>query len=746
MGLFSQQGNTASNSIKLHSGEIDKKITDLLAKMTLEEKIGQMTQVALGVISQGEDGNGIPHKIDGVKLREAVVKYKVGSILNVIDGAYTIEHWHEIIQAIQDTVMKETPLKIPVLYGIDSIHGANYVVGSTIFPQNIGMAATFNGELVKKCAQITAYETRAAGLPWNFGPVLDMGRQPLWPRLFETFGEDTYLASIMAHESIKGMEGDNNLEKIDNTGVAACMKHYLGYGFPLSGKDRTPAWIPLGFLKEYFVPPFETAVKAGAHTLMVNSSEINGEPVHASRFYLKTLLREELGFEGLVVSDWKDIQNLHTREKVASSQKEAVKLAVMAGVDMSMVPSDFSFYEYLLELVKEGEVPVSRIDEAVRRILMVKFKLGLFENPYWDKALAAGVGSAENTQTALEAARESITLLKNDGVLPLAGGTRVLVTGPTADRLSVMSSGWTYTWQGNDEKRYPVEKDTIREALEKRFSKNNVVYEAGCLYDKEVDIRQALNKAKTVDVIVACLGEEAYCETPGNIDDLALPGIQYELVSKLCETGKPVILVMVEGRPRLIRGVVDKVKAVVMGYLPGNEGGRAIAEILAGDVNPSGKLPITYPRFANDLKCYDYKNSEVSDVNRYNPEFRFGYGLSYTEFTYEKLVLDKRVMEQNDGIEISVTVKNSGKVKGKEAVLLYVRDLVASVTPSVQRLKGFRKVELAPGEEKVVVFRLSPADLSFIGLDMKPTVEPGGFQVMVGSLTADFTLSPSSKN
>lgn len=727
-------------SVCFFSLVLNGQVDELVSRMTLEEKVGQMTQVTFAVIGGGGAN------VDMKKLRTAVVTYNVGSIFNVPDSALSIEQWHQIIRTIQDMAVKETRLKIPVLYGIDSIHGANYITTATIFPQSLGMAATFNPGLVKKESEITAYETRAAGIPWNFNPVLGVGRQPLWSRLFETYGEDPYLAGVMAEVYVKGQEGENNAEAIGKHRVASCIKHYLGYSFPLSGKDRTPAWIPERMLREYFLPPFARGVSSGAHTLMINSTEINGVPVHSSPFYLKTILRDELGFEGLAVSDWKDIKMLHLRGRVAASQKEAVKIAVMAGVDMSMVPSDFSFYHHLVELVKAGEVPMSRIDEAVKRILTVKYNLGLFKDPYPDKTMAKRVGGPDFTAAALEAARESVTLLKNkNNILPFPGGKKILVTGPNAHRLSVLNGGWSYTWQGRDETYYPAEKDTILEALRKKFGDHNVSYVPGCTFDKEVDISKAVQKAGEVDVTVACLGEDAYCEAEGLIDDLALPRVQLELVSRLNKTGKPVVLVLAEGRPRLIRKIVDKVDGILMAYLPGNEGGRAIAEILAGDVNPSGKLPVTYPRYPNDLKCYDFKYSEAAQPNRYNPEFPFGFGLSYTTFEYRYLTLDREVMKKNQKIRVGVKVKNTGKVKGKEVVLLYISDLYASVTPSVRRLKGFRKVEPAPGEEKEVVFTITGEDLSFIGRDMKPVVEPGEFRISVGTLSKVFTLVSASE-
>jgi beta-glucosidase len=700
-----------------------------------------MTQVTLGIASKDLAWGMKSDDVDMNKLRTAVVKYKVGSIMNIVNGAYTVDKWNEVIHAIQDLAMKETPRKIPVLYGIDSIHGANYISDSTLFPQNIGMAASFNPELVKKEAAITAYEMRAAGIPWNFAPTLDVGRQPMWSRVFETYGEDPYLVSVMSSAYVKGLEGENNAGGIAKNKAASCLKHFLGYSIPLSGKDRTPAWLPERMLREYFLPPFSMGVSSGAHTLMINSTEINGIPVHASSFYLKKILREELGFEGPAVSDWMDIKNLHQRSRVASSHKEAVKIAVLAGVDMSMVPDDFSFFEHLLQLVKEGEVPEARIDEAVERILMVKYKLGLFENPYPDKRMKEKVGCREFAGVALEAARQSITLLKNNGVLPLPASTgKILVTGPNADDLSHLNGGWTYTWDGKDVERYPRDKDTILGALKKKFSEDKVIFAPGCKFDTVVDIERAVEKANEVDVVVACLGEDSYAETSGILDDLSLPGVQLRLFSALAKTGKPVILVLTQGRPRLINQIADKAAAIVMAYLPGNEGGQAIADVLAGQVNPSGKLPFTYPRSPNDLKCSDYKYSEVFKENKFNPQFPFGFGLSYTDFAYENLTLDKEVMGINDTLWASVTVTNKGKAKGKEAVLLYLSDHYASITPPVKRLKRFRKVELAPGETKTVVFQLNKEDLSFIGRDNKPTVEPGTFTITVETLKKDFLL------
>jgi len=716
-------------------------VTDLLSKMTLEEKIGQMTQVTLEVISKEKMGHVGPHQLDLEKLRTAIVQYHVGSILNVVNSAYDLEHWHEIITQIQDVATRETRLKIPVLYGIDAVHGANYTLGATLFPQNLGMAATWNPELMKKNGEITAYELRASGIPWNFSPVLDVGRQPLWPRLFETFGEDPYLASVMGAAYVKGLEGDDNNIGAP-TKVAACMKHYLGYSFPLTGKDRTPAWIPENLLREFFLPTFKAAIDAGAHTIMINSSEINGTPVHSSYHWLTEVLRHELRFQGLAVSDWEDIVNLHRRDKVAETPKEAVRMAVMAGVDMSMVPYDFSFYDLLLELVKEGAVPSSRIDEAVGRILKLKYELGLFANPYPDRKLKKNFASDEFRAVNLQAAQESITLLKNtNGLLPLAKNKKVLVTGPTATKLTSLNGGWTITWQGNDEKLYPKDKKNILQAIESKIGRENVTYVPGTTILEEIDIGAAADAARQVEVAIVCLGEEAYCESEGNITDLTLPEAQLRLAEAIEKTGTPTVIVLAEGRPRIIHRIVDGAEAILMAYLPGMEGAVAIADILFGDCNPSGKLPITYPRYPNDFTLYDHKNSEnVDRFHRYNPQFAFGSGLSYTTFAYSDLELDRNAASKGEPVKLSVTVTNTGQRAGKEVVQLYVSDLVASVTPATKRLRRFAKIHLAPGQRETVTFTLDERDFSFIGQENQPVVEPGEFRISVGDLSTTFVL------
>ncbi len=730
-----------------------QRIEDLLKRMTLEEKIGQMTQLAIAMVVSGRDQDV---KIDQAKLDKAIVKYGVGSILNVSDQALTVDKWHEVIGEIQNAATKKTRLGIPMIYGIDSIHGANYVRGATLFPQEIGMAATFNPELMKRAAEIAAIETRAAAIPWSFSPVLDLGRNPLWPRFWETFGEDPYLAKVMGVAFVRGLEGT---DVSSQSQVASSLKHYMGYSFPLTGRDRTPAWIPENYLREYFLPSFDAAVKAGARTIMVNSGEINGVPGHINHHILTDILRTELGFKGFVVSDWEDIKKLVTTWRIAADEKEATRLAVMAGIDMSMVPNDYSFADHLLALVKEGAVPQSRIDEAVRRILRVKFELGLFEKPMPDASLKAKFGLPEYRDASLAAARESITLLKNtNNVLPLSKNTKVLVTGPTSDSLVAMNNGWTWVWQGSEEGLYPKDRLTIRKAIEAKVGASNVTWVQGTKItrgpgpsngtptdqEQEVDIAAAVNAARNVDVVVLALGEGSYCETPGNITDLTIGEPQIKLAEAIKAAGKPVVMVLVEGRPRIINRIADGANAILMAYNPSDEGGRAIADILFGDVNPSGKLPFTYPRTPNGLINYDHKPFETENTAfgnmAFNPQFGFGEGLSYTTFAYSDLRLGKQTISANDELQVSVTVKNTGTRAGKETVLVYVSDLVASISPPGKRLRRFAKVNLEPGQSKTLTFKLRREDLSFIGTDNKPVLESGDFEVRIGNQTQKFTL------
>lgn len=725
-------------TLQAQSKSVEVRVQELISKMTIEEKIGQMTQITLQAVSKTQGTKNQHHQLDEKKLEEAIVKYNVGSILNVYDVAHYIDYWHAVITKIQDIATKKTRLGIPVLYGIDAIHGATYTKGSTLFPQALAVASTFNKEIAEKIGEVTALETRASGIPWNFYPVMDLGRQPLWPRLWETFGEDVYLAQQMGASYIKGAQG-NDVSQPDK--LATCLKHYVGYSFPFNGFDRTPAYMSERTLREYFLPPFEAGIKAGAKTVMVNSAEVDGIPGHANYHLLTEILRYELKFDGFVVSDWEDINRLYTRDRIASSLKEAVKIAVMAGVDMSMVPYDFSFYHNLLELVKEGSIPMWRIDEAVSRILKIKFELGLFENPYPQKDYLNKFASREHTQFNLDAAREAVILAKNENnILPLSKNKKIFVTGPTANKLSSLNGGWTITWQGNEEGLYPQEKNTILEAIQQKIGNKNVLYDEGCSFDRELNSIKALQKAYQSDVIILCLGEPAYCETPGNINDLTLPEAQLNYALKLIATGKPVILVMVEGRPRIITKIFDKVKGALIAFLPGMEGGNAIAEILFGDINPSGKLPITYPKYSNAIVHYDYKPLENSGDNKIDPLLPFGFGLSYTKFSYSNLRLNKTEITEDDELIISIDVKNEGNRMGKEAVLMYVTDLYGQVSRPNKQLKGFDKVVLDPGEIKTINFKITKEHLSFIGLNNNRIVEPGEFIITIGDLQQKFYL------
>jgi len=716
---------------------LDKKVDALISKMTLEEKVGQMTQVTLDEVSKASYSK---HEIDPEKLKEAVQKYHVGSILNVMGAAYTREHWHEIISSIQDEAAKSR-LKIPVIYGIDAIHGENYTQGSTLFPQEIALAATFNRDLAYQQGEITAYEVRASYIPWNFSPVLDLGKSPLWPRIYETLGEDPYLGKTMGASLIKGYQGNDVGDKYH---VAACMKHYLGYSFPLSGKDRTPSWIPDRYMREYFLPAFAEAVKAGAKTIMINSGEINGVPIHASHYMLTDVLRGELHFDGVAVTDWRDIQYLHDRHHIAATQKDAVMIAVNAGVDMSMVPYDYTFYTYLVELAKEGKVPQWRINEAVHRILKLKFETGLFERPVGNPDDYPKYGSDEFRAVSYKAASEAITLLKNNNsVLPLKKGAKVLVTGPTANTIRSLDGGWSYTWQGDVADQFAKGKNTILAAIQQKLGNDNVSYQPGATFDQLKNIDDAVNAAKQADVIVLCLGELSYTENVGNIDDLNLPEAQTQLAKALAATGKPIVLVLAEGRPRIVTDAEQLSSATIMIYFSGNEGGDALAGILTGDINPSGKLSITYPRYANSLNNYYRKNLEngnPDDKHGYNPLYEFGSGLSYTSFSYSNLKISKPELKEGETLTVTVDVKNTGQLQGKESVLLYSSQSYASISPDFKRLRAYDKIDLKPGESKTVTFKITAKDLAFVNDQSKTVTEPGEFKLTIGDQTVSFNF------
>jgi beta-glucosidase len=718
---------------------IEDQVRALLVQMTPEEKVGQMTQIDFSVVSV-ENGQDAEDPIDHAKLENAIFHHHVGSILNTPstpnNKAQPIEKWRRMTQTIRELGAK-TRLKIPVIYGIDAIHGATYTQNSVLFPQAISMAATFNPELSFKEGEIVAREVKASGLDWNFSPVMDIGRQPLWPRLWETYGEDVHLSSVLGTAFIKGHQGDD-MAAADK--APTCLKHYVGYSYPLNGKDRSPAWIGERALREWFLPGFEAGVLAGAPTVMINSAEVDGIPGHANYHYLTEILRGEMGFKGFTVSDWEDIFRLYSRDKLAATPREAVKMAVMAGVDMSMVPFDFSFYDLLLDLVKSGEVPMTRVDEAVSRILRVKLQSGLFKRSQPDVPVAGNFATEEAVAVNRQAAREAIVLAKNDNrMLPLSKTASILVTGPTANLLSVMNGGWTMTWQGDAEQLYPKDHPTLLQALQSKTS-GKVTYVGGKSFADEINIEQAVNEARKHDLVILALGEKTYTETVGNIDSLALDPVQMQLARAIFEIGKPVVLVTFGGRPRIITEIADKAQAVVLGFLPGMEGGVAMADILFGDVNPSGKLPISYPRAINDITPYDHKPIEAFESNQYRPLYAFGHGLSYTSFETSGLKLAKSQIGKGENLDLTVKVKNTGQRVGKEAVLVYVNDVAASVSRPVKQLKAFKKVELQPGEQQTLEFTLTPQDLSFIGLNMQRVIEPGEFKVMVGNESASFVL------
>ena len=715
-------------------------IDALLSKMTIEEKVGQMTQLNLDVVCEGGIYNLVePHHIEPAKLHKALVDYHVGSILNCGGHAYGLDQWHTIINTIQQVATTETRLKIPVIYGIDAIHGANYTLGSTLFPQPLAQAASWNTDMVKRGGAITAYEVRATGIPWNFSPVLDLGRDPRWSRLFETYGEDVLLATEMGLATIEGYQG-NNLA--DAYHVAACMKHFLGYSMPRTGKDRTPVYIDEIQLREYFLPTFQAAINAGAATVMINSGELNGIPVHADKKILTDLLRSELGFKGVAVTDWEDIMKLNNIHMVAPTLKDAVYMAIDAGIDMCMVPNDYDFTILLTELVKEGKISEARLDVSVKRILELKKQLGLFEQPFTPANTDyKKFGSAEFARAAQNMAEESITLLKNNNqVLPIQQSAKILVTGPAANSMTYLNGAWTRTWQGTDTIWNDQSKYTIREA----FNPATTTFIASDNMS-DADVREKMfAAAKASDVIIICLGEKPSTEKVGDIDALTMPDNQQQLVGLLKSTGKPVVLVLVENRPLIVNDIEPLCDAIVLAYEPGDYGGLALANIIYGKVNPSGKLPFTYPRHEASLLWYDHKHTETLDQTfgrkAFNPQWEFGYGLSYTTFQYSNLKISNDTLSTGN-LQISVDVTNTGTTAGKEVVQLYIADRYASITPSVKRLRGFEKVEIKPGATHIVTFTISAKDLAFVGRDEKWISEAGWFDIMLGSEKSSFYLS-----
>ena len=722
---------------------IEANIQEWLQKMTLEEKIGQMCEITIDVVTDFEASMKHGFVLDKAKLDTVIGKYKVGSLLNVpLSIAQPKEKWAEAIKQIQELSMKE--IGIPCIYGVDQIHGTTYTLGGTFFPQGVNMGASFNRDLVKREAEISAYETKAGCIPWTYAPVVDLGRDPRWSRMWENYGEDCYVNAEMGKASVIGFQGEDP-NHIGPNHVAACMKHYMGYGVPVSGKDRTPSSISRSDMREKHFAPYLEAVRQGALSVMVNSGVDNGMPFHANKEYLTKWLKEDLNWDGMIVTDWADINNLCTRDHIAATKKEAIKIAINAGIDMSMVPYEVSFCDYLKELVEEGEVPMSRIDDAVARVLRLKYRLGLFDKPYWSTEDYPKFGSEEFAQVALQAAEESEVLLKNEGgILPLAKGKKILLAGPNANSMRCLNGGWSYSWQGHRADECAQAYNTIYEALCNKFGKENIIYEPGVTYapykndnwweENTPEIEKSVEAARNADVIIACIGENSYCETPGNLTDLNLSANQQNLVKALAETGKPVILILNEGRPRLIKDIEPLAKAVVNIMLPGNYGGDALANLLAGDANFSAKMPYTYPKHINALATYDYKPCEnIGQMGgNYNYDsvmdiqWPFGFGLSYTTYKYSNLKVDKPQFTADDELTFSVDVTNTGSMAGKESVLLYSKDLVASSTPDNIRLRNFEKISLNPGETKTVTMTLKGSDLAFVNYYGQWTLEKGG--------------------
>ena len=747
---------TGCNQNKTGSGEdaaLEKRVDSVMSNLTLEEKVGQMAQYTLDVIGKEVSPNQSvdPFEFDPAKLDTILGMYKVGSILNTTNNkAQTTEMWSYIIKTIQDRAIRETG--IPVLFGIDAIHGTNYTAGATLFPQGVGMGATFNTALMEEGSRISAYETRASNIPYTFAPTMDLIRDQRWSRHWESYSEDTYLTAQMALASLKGFQGDD-YNNIGKNHVAVSLKHYMGYGVPVSGKDRTPAIISESDLREKFFEPFRRAIEAGALSVMINSGHINGVSTHADHRLLTEWVKEDLNYDGVLITDWNDVENLAFRDHIASDFKDAIRISINAGIDLVMVPYNKNFCNDLIALVKEGKVKQERIDDAVRRVLRMKFRLGLFEKPYWDKAEYPEFGSAAHEAAAKKAADESITLLKNENnILPIKQGARILVTGPNANSMRTLNGGWSYSWQGEKTELFAEKYNTIFEALKNKFGEGKVKYVPGVEYkmdgqyfeENPPQIGAAISAASGVDYIVLCVGENSYCETPGNLDELTLSENQTALAKALLKTGKPVILVLNEGRPRLIRSIEPETKAVIQLYLPGNYGADALADVLTGEVNPSGKLPYTYPKFEQGLITYDHKPSQNIEGKmegaydygaQTSVQYPFGFGLSYTTFEYTNLAVDKKEFKSGDSIQISIDVKNTGNVAGKESVLLFSSDLVASVTPDVRRLRAFDKVMLNPGETKTVKLKLAANDLAFVNDRGKWTLEAGDFRLQAGNLT-----------
>ena len=743
---------TASANVPVIKSDpkIETQVEQTLKKLTLEEKIGQMMELVTDLFG-ANDKNGVFY-IDEHKTDSILSRYKIGSILNAPNTcAPTAKQWEKYISQIQKISMKR--IGIPCVFGLDQNHGSTYTQGGTLFPQNINVAATFNREIARRSAEATAYETRAVSVPWTYSPTVDLGRDARWPRIWENFGEDCYLSSEMGKAMVYGFQGEDP-NNIDQYHIATSMKHFMGYGVPWTGKDRTPAYISPADLREKHFAPFLAGLQAGALTVMVNSASVNGMPMHANKDILTGWLKEETGWDGVLITDWADINNLYTREMVAKDKKDALRIAINAGIDMIMEPYSCDACGYLVELVKEGKIPMSRIDDACRRVLRMKYRLDLFKNPTQKLKNYPKFGGEEFAKLALEGATESMVLLKNEGnILPLQHGKKILLTGPNANQMRCLDGGWSYTWQGHRADEFAGKYNTIYEAFCNEYGKENVILNQGVTYNEkgkyweenEPQIQGAVAAAKDADVIVACIGENSYTETPGNLTDLWLSENQRNLVKALAQTGKPVILVLNEGRPRLIADIEPLAQGIIDILIPGNMGGDALANLVSGKSNFSGKMPYTYPKEINSLANYDFKKSEevgtmegAYDYNaKITQQWGFGYGLSYTTYKYSNLKVSQSDFRHGDIIKVSVDVKNTGKVAGKESVLLFSSDLIASMVPDGRRLRAFDKVELQPGETKTMIFELKADDLAFVGWNGKWRLEEGDFKLMIADQSAD---------
>ena len=743
---------TASANVPVIKSDpkIEAQVEQTLKKLTLEEKIGQMMELVTDLFG-ANDKNGVFY-IDEHKTDSILSRYKIGSILNAPNTcAPTAKQWEKYIAQIQKISMKR--IGIPCVFGLDQNHGSTYTQGGTLFPQNINVAATFNREVARRSAEATAYETRAVSIPWTYSPTVDLGRDARWPRIWENFGEDCYLSSEMGKAMVYGFQGEDP-NNIDQYHIATSMKHFMGYGVPWTGKDRTPAYISPADLREKHFAPFLAGLQAGALTVMVNSASVNGMPMHANKDILTGWLKEETGWDGVLITDWADINNLYTREMVAKDKKDALRIAINAGIDMIMEPYSCDACGYLIELVKEGKIPMSRIDDACRRVLRMKYRLDLFKNPTQKLKNYPKFGGEEFAKLALEGATESMVLLKNEGnILPLKHGKKILLTGPNANQMRCLDGGWSYTWQGHRADEFAGKYNTIYEAFCNEYGKENVILNQGVTYNEkgkyweenEPQIQEAVAAAKDADVIVACIGENSYTETPGNLTDLWLSENQRNLVKALAQTGKPVVLVLNEGRPRLIADIEPLAQGIIDILIPGNRGGDALANLVSGKSNFSGKMPYTYPKEINSLANYDFKKSEevgtmegAYDYNaKITQQWGFGYGLSYTSYKYSNLKVSQSDFRHGDIIKVSVDVKNTGKVAGKESVLLFSSDLIASMVPDGRRLRAFDKVELQPGETKTMIFELKADDLAFVGWNGKWRLEEGDFKLMIADQSAD---------